>query len=330
MMGIKTLIKKTVNSQLRRVRIRRDAQILGSLEWAEFFEGWFDDVSDFSVQTDGSVYLKKLGVTVSGQTARWLLGRNSNYTYCQELLEQGVVFSQEEAGLVAIWNGAHFLLEPDTLFILWELLVEEAYHCVLPRKPTLIFDIGMNVGFASLVLATRNPDARIVGFEPFGVTFVRAQRNLAMNPHLAERILPQPFGLSGHDTTEEWQLNIDNAATAGQFSPTNFGPQQTVSVQLKAASPCLLGFHGKYPDHYCVVKMDCEGGEYAILKDWIQTGFCKHIDLLVMEYHELNGHSVADLEELMHRANFLGTLTSTRRHGRKMPWGSVVAAPLAD
>ena len=259
-MGLKAFIKKSLDAHLRRVRIRRDAKILGSQEWAEFFGGWFDNVSDFSVEANGFVTLLKIGVSVPAQTARWLLGRNPNYTYCAELLGKGVVFSLEEPGLVASWNGARFLMEPDTLFILWELVVEDEYRCVLPRKPTLVFDIGMNVGFASLVFAARNPEALIVGFEPFGATFARAQRNVNLNPHLAGRIFPQNFGLSGHDAKEEWQLNVDNAAVAGKFSTTNFGRLQKVMVQLKSASACLARFLAEHPNRHCVVKMDCEGG----------------------------------------------------------------------
>ncbi len=327
-MNIKKKIRSIISKHDRRIRLNRDAKMLGSMEWAEWLNGWFDDVSQFHANEDGSVGLLKLGVTVSGQTARWLLARNSNYSYCVDLLEKGVAFSYEQQQLVALWQGARFLLEPDTLFILWELIVEDSYRWVLPEAPVLIFDVGMNVGFAALTFAARHPNSLVVGFEPFEATFKRMQRNIALNPHLADRIISLNYGLSDHDGEESWNLNEDNAGVAGQFASELDGRQKTVSVQLKRSSKILSDFLNEHSDRRCFVKMDCEGGEYAIFRDWIQTGFFSRLDLLVMEYHELGGHRVEEIEALLRRGGLVAKISPARQNGQSLPFGAIVAAPL--
>ena len=81
-------------------------------------------------------------------------------------------------------------------------------------------------------------------------------------------------------------------------------------------------------DDLVVVKMDCEGGEYAIFSDWGKTGFINKIDLLVMEYHEVGGHSRSELEQWLADNNFIAVIQPHIIDGRQCSWGSIVAAPI--
>ena len=308
-----------------RKQLIRDARTLGSMEWAKYFKGWFDDVSQFSVESDGNVRLHRLGISVSPETARWLLNRNMNYGYCLELQEQGVTFSVDSVGLLGEYRGGRFLLEPDTLVILWELLCQNAYRWTSAHAPTLIFAVGMNVGFTAIMFAIRHPYAEIVGFEPFGPTFERLKRNLALNPQLAGRITACNIALSEHDAEEKWYRSQDNAALSSQFD-FNCGMAPEL-VRLRSATLAMQPALDAHPGWKCVVKMDCEGGEYAILKDWAASGFAAKVDLLAMEYHEFGGHLLADLEKWFCDNGFTAIVQPLRWQGKQMKWGAVFAFP---
>lgn len=324
---MKHTVMKWWAARERKRRIAKDARILGSQVWAERFAGWFDDVGRFRAEPDGGIHLKELGVSVPAEIGQWLLGRNRNYLYCIELSKCGASFSVEAAGLVASIGGGRYLLEPDTLFILWELVVEKAYYWVRPPTPPLIFDIGMNVGFASLVFADRFPEAEVVGFEPFGNTFARLQRNLAMNPQLAKRIHPHPWALANRNAEETWGMSADNAGTSSQFSGEVAGRQVPMPVVLRSASAAMDSALSRFPGRTCIVKMDCEGGEYAIMDDWAASGFLDRIHFLAMEYHEMGGHSLDELEEWFRQHGFCAVVQPKRMDGRKLPFGAIFAFP---
>lgn len=338
------MINEAVRRYRRKARLGRDAGIIGNVEWAEYFNGWFDDVSQFSAESSGHIRLNKLGIAIPREIALWLLGRNPNYGYCLDLAAQGVVFSVEPSGLAATYNGVRFVVEQDTLFILWELVVQNAYRWAPLAEPSLIFDIGMNVGFSSLIFALRDPAAQVVGFEPFRNTYERLTRNLALNPHLAARISAQNIGLSDHDAEETWNLCSDNSALSSQFpdewiareiADTAAIAQQyaeqwsahqiPVQVNLRSASAAMLPVLNAQPHRKCIVKMDCEGSEYAIFDDWAKSGIHSRIDLLIMEYHEQGEHRLAELEQWFQANGFMAVIQPQRMYGKELPYGSIIA-----
>jgi FkbM family methyltransferase len=312
----------------RKKRIARDARIIGSMPWAEYFNGWFDDVTAFSAEPNGGIFLRRLGVTIPRETALWLLGRNWSYGNCVQLAERGVTFQMEASGLVADFQGGRFLLQDwVSVHILHELVVQHSYYWAPLGTPLLIFDIGMNIGFSALMLAIREPSALVIGFEPFRSTFDVMQRNLALNPGLASRITAYQYGLSDRDAQEEWTLSVDDASISGQFLEKGPGDQESTPVTLRAASAVMGPLREAHPHRGCMVKMDCEGGEYAILKDWAGSGFLKHIDLLAMEYHEIGGHRLEELESCLIRNGFTAIVQPAKSTGKPSPFGFIYAFP---
>lgn len=284
-------------------RLRKDAAIIGSAEWAERLGGWFDDVSQFRAMGGGGMRLEKLNLELPGEIAAWVLGRNQNYTMMCELAANGAAFEMSGGRLWGQWKGTRFILEPDTLFIFWELAVERAYRWSDFGRETLVFDIGTNVGFVSLGFATLHPRAHIFGFEAFGATHARAAANLAANPQFTDRVRFECVALSDHNGIEEWTLDVNDAACSGQFGDF-VGEGRTEKVEIRRASEAMgpiLDAHRGWP---CVLKMDCEGGEYAILKDWETSNMAGRIDLVLMEYHEIAGHKATEIESWCNRNGF--------------------------
>ena len=63
----------------------------------------------------------------------------------------------------------------------WLLDIERA---LAPRLPSVILDVGANVGQTSLALAARFPDSRIHAFEPVSATFAQLKANTALTPQI--------------------------------------------------------------------------------------------------------------------------------------------------
>lgn len=295
---MKSWISKFRRDRDRRIRLKRDGRIIGSMEWAEYLCGWYDDVTDFEATPDGGLRLKKLEVALPKEQASILLGRNKNYGYCLDLKKAGVSFEPSSNGVILRHGRLVFCIGSSVeLFILWELLCRHSYRYVLPPGQQVIFDIGMNVGLASLVLADRNPQALVCGFEPFPSTFSRLEKNLALNPDVARSITAYPYALADRDARETWKLGVENCGSSSQFADALSGRVADVPIEVRKASAIMSDFLSRHPPaDYCVVKMDCEGGEYAIMRDWASSGFANRIDLILMEYHEVAGHNATELQ----------------------------------
>lgn len=311
----------------RKRRLRKDAAIMGSFEWAERLGGWFDDVSQFHALEKGGMRLERLDIELPKPVALWVLGRNRNYAMMCELAANGAIFEMAGERLLGKWKGTKFGLEPDTLLIFWELVVEQAYRWADFGRETLVFDIGTNVGFVSLGFATLHPHARIYGFEAFEKTYCRAIDNLGRNPQFLERIQFHCQALSDHNAHEEWTLDVNDAACSGQFGDfVGEGRKEQVAVgRASDLMAPILKAHAGWP---CVVKMDCEGGEYAILKNWEESGVANRIDLVLMEYHEIAGHSVAEIEDWCRRNGFSAVRRPKLLGGTQRNFGDMVLAKM--
>src|ERR1051326_8504661 len=47
-----------------------------------------------------------------------------------------------------------------------QIFIDEEYNFQIPFQPSVIFDLGANVGFASIYFANKFPNARIIAVEP--------------------------------------------------------------------------------------------------------------------------------------------------------------------
>ena len=56
------------------------------------------------------------------------------------------------------------------------------------EKDAIVFDVGANVGSMSLRFAQGASEGHVYAFEPTDYAFKKLQRNLSLNPKLAERI----------------------------------------------------------------------------------------------------------------------------------------------
>ncbi len=174
--------------------------------------------------------------------------------------------------------------------VLFEVFKEEIYGVHLLKQDLLVLDIGMNVGVASHFFAN-NPQVKAVhGFEPFPETYEEAKANLALNPQLQDKLFMHPYGVSHSSETREIALFDSGLLSASTMANDTsvYGKQsgKTVTVQLRSLISILEELLPQYPNSSVLLKIDCEGEEYAIFDSLKGTNYLSRVDGILVEWHE--------------------------------------------
>jgi FkbM family methyltransferase len=155
----------------------------------------------------------------------------------------------------------------------YEIFLARAYQkpTQVPEvSPHLIVDIGANVGYSIVYLAHEYPNANFVSFEPHPIHFAMLEQHLKIN-HLSSRVHIENSAVSNCNT----KMFLENAGC------------QSALVE-DDRSNCLLVnvcdfFTWIGTQTVDLLKMDIEGGEYAILNDpRFET---VNVSTIVMEWH---------------------------------------------
>ncbi len=136
------------------------------------------------------------------------------------------------------------------------------------RQDAVIFDVGANFGVMTLQYAKLAPLGKVYSFEPTYYAFSKLQRNLQLNPELAERIVAVQSFVSSR-TSEEADIKAYASWKVG-------GVVQDVkhSVHGGIAKPAY-GIGAVSIDDFCekegikrldFIKIDTDGHELEVLK----------------------------------------------------------------
>lgn len=125
--------------------------------------------------------------------------------------------------------------------------------------PTVVLDIGANIGISSIYFSNRFPRAKIYAFEPVPENVALLSRNLAY--YRGAHISPVALGRT-NGTIE--MLSSDNPHNFGGFSFYDRGsdPSRKIAVKMRQVNTALreLGIY-----QVDLIKIDTEGAEYDIL-----------------------------------------------------------------
>lgn len=178
----------------------------------------------------------------------------------------------------------------------YEVFAEDTYRLDdlvvgLPARP-VVLDIGAQIGCFSLAVAARLPDATVHAYEASPSTAEWLDRNVRDND-LDDRVTAHAVAVSDHDGTLDLADNVHASALNGLTSPE--GAMVTVPCRSFAG---VVRDAGEQVD---LVKLDTEGAEYAIVlgsepSDWTT------VETLVLEYHDVPGHSWAELAAFLSHA----------------------------
>ncbi|MDR3456886.1 MAG: FkbM family methyltransferase [Verrucomicrobiae bacterium] len=166
-----------------------------------------------------------------------------------------------------------------------DVLLDDCYRLrTFPKNIKTVLDIGAHAGLFSLAARLNFPDAIIHAYEP----------NPQLLPLLSHQAYAGKFSFFGEAVgLVAGRMSLDSGADSVQ-TRAHRNEQGDIHCTSFAAAVAKLG------PTIDLVKMDCEGGEWEILKDEVTWAKVQNI---TMEFHLWAGYS---LEELKARVVKLG------------------------
>jgi FkbM family methyltransferase len=198
-------------------------------------------------------------------------------------------------------NGLRFKVESGDLTPLYEVFSDRVYdrHFQDIASDGTILDIGGNIGTFTIMAASELvPHGTVIAIEPNPKCLMRMEENLNLNRFGNVRLI------QGAVTTAGGPVALHAAAQTGHSTLfTDRRPEDSTPVIVPAISPsdvlCLA-------ESYELVKVDCEGGEFALLYETMARDW-KRVKRLALEYHiGYDKKYPANPEQLQRRIEDLG------------------------
>ena len=143
----------------------------------------------------------------------------------------------------------------------------------------VIFDVGANVGYFSLLAARLSePDGKVFSFEPLTRNLQFLHKHIALN-HLDERVKVIKAAVSNRNGSALFDLSTST-------SKGHIAEQGALEVQLVCLDEMVASGTLPIPD---VMKVDVEGAEYEVLsgaRKILETGH----PLLFLDTHARDAH----------------------------------------
>jgi FkbM family methyltransferase len=130
-----------------------------------------------------------------------------------------------------------------------------------PLRPKVIYDVGANIGIASLRFALEYPDARFYGFEPVPTNY----QVCALNFQNLRKAEAYPWAVGSRTEVTTFECNEDPRGGHLQATPGNphLQPKQRIDVQVVSIAD-LVQVRKLEPPEF--LKIDVEGAEMEVLK----------------------------------------------------------------
>ena len=178
--------------------------------------------------------------------------------------------------------------------------VQHAFASLIqPRM--VVYDVGANVGFFTLIAARLSPQGRVVAFEPLPENSQRIRHNIALNN--LQNIIVRSEALS--DTDGQTQFQVSSEPTWGKLvsvSKDTGGQVGTINVKVSRLDSLVEAGEIPIPQ---LIKMDVEGAETGVLRG-AESTLRKARPLLLIELHGTNQTIARLLENLAYSAAVLG------------------------
>lgn len=260
--------------------------------WLQKIAEWGLDVNDVDFDKEsGKILVKSLNILISKDKDDFLLNPETLRMAKSLQKNHSAKFSVDENDeLIGEIEGIKgFIQTEEELLILREVFVDGTYNFI-HDKPVVVWDIGMNTGFASLYFASNEKVEAVWGYEPFGQTYQQALRNFDLNP-LAKKIKAFEYGVSDREQTLVVEYSYEHKASVGIDRIPEEALKQAESlskaeIRIKPATEVLESMRAEHPGLDIVAKIDCEGSEYEILSSLHAHGQLGHLKMVMIEWHE--------------------------------------------
>lgn len=228
----------------------------------------------------------------------------------RELQKNGVELRTENGMIIGHWHGIRFNIEDIcNIITAKEIFIEELYK-FKHRKDTVVIDIGMNVGLATLYFSTMENVLQVYGYEPFAFTFEKALKNFEMNPDQKNKISPISVGVSDSTRSIETTFNRMDHTSMGvmgvikeHHADERFN--EHLSIELIDVANVLADVRRRHPGAEILIKMDCEGSEYNIVERLASSDMMREPVHYMIEWHILDdSHDPSRILDLLVKNGF--------------------------
>lgn len=177
--------------------------------------------------------------------------------------------------------------DPLIAFDLIDVWLDDDYGLNTVASPVRsVLDIGANVGLFSLWAWRHFPNARIHAYEP----------NPSLQCHLKANLCSLP-------NVTIWNEGLADKPGRARLQPSDSSlgvrtkADETGEIPMTDLTTAIARLGG----HVDLLKLDCEGAEWAIFRDF---GAFQHVQELRMEYHNGEGGNLDDLRAIADRLGF--------------------------
>lgn len=221
------------------------------------------------------------------------LGKSAFYnmeTYFQ--VRDKIRFSRNGDQIYADIEGLKFQLPfPSGVIELKETFIDKQYGQFNVRN-SVVLDVGAFIGDSALYFAM-NGAKKVAAYEPAPPTLKIAQTNIALNHY--ENIIKvygEAIGI------EEGTVKINYASQMPGMTSQIWDMGESICFEAKV-KPLYSAI--KDLGYVDLLKMDCEGAEWSIIRDAAFKGKLDEVENIVMEVH---GGSIFEMEKLLEKAQF--------------------------
>ncbi|HVD04254.1 MAG TPA: FkbM family methyltransferase [Candidatus Dormibacteraeota bacterium] len=210
-----------------------------------------------------------------------------------------------------------------------EVLVDDVYRLRDlswddPFAPRAVVDVGAHVGSFTCALAERLPGASFTCVEPLPSTLAWLRANLARNG-LAGKAAVVPAAVAAADGEAElWasedactEASLEAELWASWHASNKASLPPITGRKVEVRTMCFDSIVAAAGGRADIVKLDCEGGEYAAVLT-ASSGVWATVEQLFLEYHPVAGHH---FQELHRRLSEFGLFLVWKRPSRRTGMG---------
>lgn len=175
-------------------------------------------------------------------------------------------------------------------FLFREIFIHGEYHFSTDTKSPTFFDLGANIGMATLYFKWRYPSSNIHAFEPDPDTFQVLKRNIENNGLKGVEL--HNIAIGGTTGAVTFYTNASASGSLRMSVGRERAEGKKMSVPMETLSSFLTT-----KDVY--VKMDTEGSETETIKELKASGKISNIKEMVIEYHHRINSETSKLSEVI-------------------------------
>tara|TARA_B100002051_G_scaffold276771_2_gene327815 strand:- start:12620 stop:13441 length:822 start_codon:yes stop_codon:yes gene_type:complete len=213
---------------------------------------------------------------------------HKNYQNAGEVINVSVVGYQVSTDNIA-----------DLFATFYEIFVTEEYKEVINGDDDVVFDVGANIGLATIYFDWLMPRVEIVGFEMDTDTYGLYQKNLFSNK--LDNVISHQVGIG--ETNMKMDTYGSRRATTivpdrASKLPEKAEPTRKRTVEVRKLSEFLQAYGA------VTLKLDIEGAEIGVIKELSNSSSFDKINRIVMEFHHPD-ESFGQVKDLLEAAGFV-------------------------